>query len=120
MTFKYIVGAQADKYSFIQIPKILMTDEIFSGMQNWAKITYGFLLDRMQLSIKNNWIDDKGLVYVIYPLEEIRKDMGVSKKQVMEYLSELEKAGLLVRRSQGPGMPEIMYLKQIQREKEEN
>ena len=118
MTFKYIVGAQADRYSFIQIPKILMTDKVFSDMSNWVKITYGFLLDRMQLSVKNNWIDDKGLVYVIYPLEEIRKDMGVSKKQVLEYLSELENAGLLERKPQGPGIPDMMYLKQIRKEKE--
>ena len=116
MTFKYIVGAQADKFSFIQIPKILMTDKTFSDMQNWVKITYGFLLDRMQLSAKNNWIDDKGLVYVIYPLEEIRKDMGVSEKQVVEYLSELEEAGLLERKPQGPGLPDMIYLKQIKRE----
>lgn len=120
MAFKYFVGAQADRYSFIRIPKILMTEKIFSGIQNWSKITYGFLLDRMQLSMKNKWIDENGLVYVIYPLDEIRKDMGISKRQAVEYLSELEEAGLLERRSQGPGLPDMIYLKQIQRQKTKN
>ncbi len=45
MTFKFIVGAQADRYSFIQIPKILMTDKVFSDMSNWVKITYGYRAD---------------------------------------------------------------------------
>ncbi len=120
MAFKYFVGAQADRYSFIRIPKILMTEKIFSGIQNWSKITYGFLLDRMQLSMKNEWVDEKGLVYVIYPLDEIQKDMGVSKKQVMEYLSELEEAGLLERKSRGPGLSDMIYLKHIQRQKTDN
>ena len=71
----YFYGTQADRYSFIWIPKTLMTEKLFSGLQSWAKITYGFLMDRMQFSLKNHWVDENGLVYVIYPLEEIRKDM---------------------------------------------
>ncbi|MBR0410023.1 MAG: replication initiator protein A [Eubacterium sp.] len=72
-----------------------MTEKTFSGMQSWAKITYGFLMDRMQFSLKNHWVDEDGLVYVIYPLEEIQKDMGITRKQAAECLSELECAGLL-------------------------
>lgn len=113
MVMNYFYGDQADRYSFIRIPKALMTDKTFSKMQNWTKITYGFLLDRMQISLKNQWVDDQGFVYVIYPLDEIKKDMGINKKQAAECLSELEKAGLLERKFQGPGLPELIYLKNI-------
>ena len=113
MTMNYFYGKQADQYSFIRIPKTLMTEKLFTGLQSWAKITYGFLMDRMQFSLKNQWVDDQGLVYVVYPIEEIRNDMGVSKKQVAEFLNELEEAGLLERRSRGPGLPDLIYLKNI-------
>lgn len=113
MRMNYLYGKQADRYSFIWIPKTLMTEKIFSGMQSWAKITYGFLMDRMKFSLKNHWVDEDGLVYVVYPLEEIRKDMGITKKQAIEYLSELENAGLLERKPLGPGLPDRLYLKNI-------
>jgi len=113
MIMNYIYGKQADRYSFIRIPKTLMTEKLFTGMQSWAKITYGFLMDRMQFSLKNHWVDDNGLVYVIYPLEEIQKDMGVSRKQAAEYLKELEEAGLLERKSRGSGLSDLIYLKNI-------
>lgn len=116
MSMNYFYGTQADRYSFIWIPKTLMTEKLFSGLQSWAKITYGFLMDRMQFSLKNHWVDEEGLVYVIYPLEEIRKDMGITKKQAAEFLNELEEAGLLERKSRGPGLPDLIYLKNIKYE----
>ena len=117
MTMNYIYGAQADRYSFIWIPKTLMTEKAFSAIQSGAKITYGFLMDRMRYSLKNQWVDEDGLVYVIYPLDEIRKDIGISKKQAAECLTELENAGLLERKSRGPGLPDRIYLKNIKLEK---
>lgn len=117
MVMDYFYGAQAEKYSFIPIPKTLMTEKIFSGLQSWAKITYGFLMDRMQISMKNQWIDNHGLVYVVHPIEEIQNDMGISRKQAEEYLRELEQAGLLDRQIQGPGLPDRLYLKKINYEK---
>ena len=86
-------------------------------MQSWAKITYGFLMDRMQFSLKNHWVDEDGLVYVLYPLEEIQKDMGITRKQAAECLSELECAGLLERKPLGPSLPDRIYLKSIKIDK---
>ena len=117
MTANYFYGEQADRYSFIWIPKTLITEKTFSRMQSWAKITYGFLMDRMQFSLKNHWVDEDGLVYVIYPLEEIQRDMGITRKQAAECLSELECAGLLERKTLGPGLPDRIYLKSIKIDK---
>ena len=117
MIMNYFYGTQADRFSFIPIPKTLMTEKVFSRLQSWAKITYGFLMDRMKFSFKNHWVDDEGLVYVIYPLDEIQEDMGISRKQAEEYLKELEQAGLLERQPQGFGLPDKLYLKRILYEK---
>lgn len=32
MDFKYMYGKQADQYSFIHIPKMLVTEKIFTGI----------------------------------------------------------------------------------------
>ena len=117
MVMNYFYGKQADRFSFIPIPKTLMTEKVFSGLQSWAKITYGFLMDRMKFSLKNQWVDGDGLVYVVYPLAEIQEDMGITRKQAEEYLKELEQAGLLEREPQGLGLPDRIYLKRILYEK---
>lgn len=70
MKFRYFYGSSADQYSFIRIPKLLITDNQFSELTIQAKMLYGLLLDRMAMSIKNKWVDSKNRVYVIYPIAE--------------------------------------------------
>lgn len=50
MDFKYMYGKQADQYSFIHIPKMLVTEKIFMGITIHAKVLYGLLLDRMGMA----------------------------------------------------------------------
>lgn len=111
MTKRYYYGKNADGYTFIRIPKLLVTDELFSSVTIQAKILYGLLLDRMGLSVKYKWIDEKNRVYVIYPLREIQEDLGISRKKAKEYLKELECAGLLERQHRGFGLPCLLYIK---------
>ena len=59
MTFNYFYGTEADQFSFYRIPKALFTDSYFKDLSSDAKILYGLMLDRMSLSIKNQWFDDK-------------------------------------------------------------
>ena len=113
MAFHSFYGQQADMYSFIYIPKFLMTERTFSSIQNTSKIIYGFLMDRMKLSVKNQWIDDKGRVYLIYPMNELEKDAGMSRKRIVECLQELKEAGLLEQDGENSGNSGIMYLKHI-------
>ena len=53
----YYYGTEADQYSFYRIPKALLTDPRFKDVSIEAKVLYGLLLDRMSLSVKNNWMD---------------------------------------------------------------
>ena len=56
MNFEYYYGTQADQFSFIRIPRILLLDEAFYALSLSAKVLYSVLLDRMGLSMKNKWL----------------------------------------------------------------
>lgn len=111
MEFNYYYGNEADQFSFIRIPKILMTGEAFAGLSLQAKVLYGLLLDRMGLSVKNHWMDDDNRVFIIYQIAEIQEDLGYSKKKAMEFLGELEAIGLVEKKKRGFGLPSIIYVK---------
>ena len=109
--FDYYYGSQADQFSFIRIPRVMLTGDTFSTLSIHSKVLYGVLLDRMSLSRKNAWFDEENRVFIIYPIGEIQEDLGFSKKKAMELLSELEKFGLLVKKRRGHGLPNILYVK---------
>lgn len=111
MTFNYYYGSQADQFSFIRIPKILLVGERFKMLSIQSKMLYGVLLDRMSLSMKNGWFDKENRVYIIYKISDIQEDLGFSKKKSMDYLNELEKFGLVEKKRRGLGLPSILYVK---------
>ena len=111
MEFDYYYGFQADQFSFIRIPRVMLTENTFAGLSIQAKVLYGVLLDRMSLSRKNAWFDEMNRVFIIYQIGEIQQDLGFTKKKAMELLSELEKFGLLVKKRRGHGLPNILYVK---------
>lgn len=110
MTFDYYTGAQAEQFSFIRIPKLLLLHETFSPLSIQAKLLYAVLLDRMSLSVKNHWVDSKNRAYIIYPVEEIVQDLGFTRKKAMDVLAELEKFGLVTKKRRGRGLPNYLYV----------
>lgn len=112
MGFDYFYGQQADLFSFYRIPKILFTDERFWNVSTDAKLLYGVLLDRMNLSAKNGWLDEAGRVYIICTIDEIKELLGCAEKKSVKLLDELEKkCGLIERKRQGLGKPNLIYVK---------
>jgi len=61
--YDYFYGSQSDQFAFYRIPKVLFTAPRFKTLSTDAKALYGILLDRMNLSAKNGWIDKYGRVY---------------------------------------------------------
>lgn len=106
----YFYGQQADQFAFYRIPKMLFTDIRFRNLSPEAKTLYGILLDRMNLSARNNWLDEEGRVYIIYTIEEIMADLSCGNKKAVSLLTELTKIGLIERRRQGLGKPNIIYV----------
>ena len=111
LTFDYFHGDQADQFSFIRIPRKLMTDKLFADLSPLEKMLYALLLDRISLSSKNGWIDEQNRVYIIYQISDIMEDLGLGKKKAMDLLAELESFGLVEKQRRGRGLPNILYVK---------
>ena len=110
--FDYFYGAEAEQFTFFRIPKVLFKEKTFKDMSTDAKLLYGLMLDRMGLSMRNRWIDDDNRVYIIYKMEEIIEDIGCARQKVAKLLEELDKSvGLIERKRQGLGKPNIIYVK---------
>lgn len=108
----YFYGTQAEQFSFYRIPKALFTQPEYSGLSTDAKLLYGMMLDRMQLSLKNGWVDEAGRAYIYYKLESIQNDMGCADKKATKLLVELEsKYGLIERKRIGQGKPTRIYVR---------
>ena len=60
MSYDYFYGQSGELFSYFRIPKALFQDCRFRQLSTDVRTLYGILLDRMSLSVKNGWLDDKG------------------------------------------------------------
>lgn len=65
INFDYFTAAKAEQYTFYRIPKALFTEGHFQSLSCEAKVLYGMMLDRIGLSIRNQWFDSRGRAYII-------------------------------------------------------
>ena len=122
MKFKYFYGSEADQFSFYRIPKVLFTDSYFKDLSSDAKILYGLMLDRMSLSIKNQWFDEKNRAYIYFSIEDIMELLNCGRNKAIKYMQELDDEtgiGLIEKRRQGFGKVNIIYVKTFMPEKME-
>ncbi|HFI0634132.1 TPA: replication initiator protein A [Streptococcus suis] len=104
---------EVEKFQYYQFPKWLMK-EPYCELSLLAKMVYTLLYDRLGLSIKNEWYDEDGKVYIHYSNENLaRKDGGVncSIPTVIKAKKELANAGLLTEVRQGLTLSNRIYLK---------
>ena len=103
LQLEYFYGVQTKEYTFYQIPKILISDSRFSKLNNDSKLAYGLMLDKISLSIENEWFDDQNRAYIIYTLAKFSADLNCSPDKATRIFSSLQNIGLIerVRRGQG-------------------
>ena len=109
----YFYGHEANQFTFFRIPKLLFSDERFIGLSSDAKILYGLMLDRMGLSVKNGWIDEKNHVYIYFTLEEAMEYMRIGNDKGVKLFAELDDengCGLIKKKKQGLGKPTLIYV----------
>ena len=112
----YIHSAETEQFSFLRVPKILLQNDTFKGISAEAKLLYSILFDRTELSNRNGWRDDQDRVYIIFTIAEITESMNCGNKKAIQLLNELEhKAGLIERKRQGLGKPNLIYVKSFYR-----
>ncbi len=116
MNYEYFYGSQAESYSFIRVPRLLMKGKEFRELSTDAKLLYSLLLDRMSLSMRNGWLDEAGRVYIYYTVEEIQDDLNCGHNKACKLLAELDTVkgiGLIERKKQGQGKPTKIFVKQF-------
>ena len=114
MTLDYFYGQAGELFSFYRIPKALFQEPRFQNLSTDAKTLYGILLDRMSLSAKNGWLDERGRVYIYFPAEEIMSVLHCRSEKASKLLAELDSKkgiGLIERVRQGQGKPTTIYVK---------
>ena len=111
----YYYGEQIDNFTFYRVSKALFTIPRYKTLSAEAKILYGLLLDRMDLSVKKRWLDEHGRVYLYYTIASIQADLCCCKEKACKLLRELEVAGLIEKKRQGRGSPSRIYVKHFPR-----
>lgn len=95
---------------FASIPKCFFTDEKYKKLSNSAKILYIFLFDRTRLSLQNGWEDADGQIFVYCTLETASEVLNLSKNTCIKVFRELEGVGLVRRKKQHFGQPDMIYV----------
>ena len=116
MTLDYFYGQVGELFSFYRIPKALFLESRFQNLSTDAKTLYGILLDRMSLSVKNEWFDKKGRVFIIFTIEDVKRTLRCADNKATRLLRELEKFGLIERKRRGQGKPCLVYVKNFSAE----
>ena len=116
MTLDYFYGQAGELFSFYRIPKALFQEQRFQDLSTDAKTLYGILLDRMSLSVRNEWFDKKGRAFIIFTIEDVKRTLCCADNKATKLLRELEKFGLIERKRRGQGKPCLVYVKNFSSE----
>lgn len=111
--FPFITDTDIEKFRFFRIPKVLFEAPEFDEISTDAKLVYAVLLDRTELSLKNQWKDEAGRVYIIYPVKEIAAALNFGVKKISKLLAELDDKkgiGLITRVRRGLCRPDRIYV----------
>ena len=79
------------------------------------------MLDRMSLSIKNQWFDEKNRAYIYFSIEDIMELLNCGRNKAIKSMRELDDEtgiGLIEKRRQGFGKVNVIYVKTFMPEKE--
>ena len=86
---------------FFQFPKVLMYGEQYKHLSSDAKLAYMVLKDRLEYSLRNNWVDEEGHVYFTFTNQELENLFNCHNQKVVKIKKELETAHLLMQKQLG-------------------
>ncbi|MDY3715681.1 MAG: replication initiator protein A, partial [Blautia sp.] len=93
---------------YMVFPRFLLDMEL----NETTKLLYMLLLDRARLSLKNEgWTDESGHVFLYFTIESMAEVLHKSQMTVKTSLSALEKQDLILRKRQGAGHLNRIYVK---------
>ncbi|MBG1277874.1 replication initiator protein A [Lactococcus lactis] len=86
---------------FFQFPKVLIYGDKYNKLSSDAKIAYMILKDKLEFSIKNEWIDEDNYIYFKYSNIALMQIFNYSEKTVIKIKKELESVDLLYQKRMG-------------------
>lgn len=106
------------EHLYYQIPMELFFNRKYKDKLNSdSKILYGFLLNRLTLSAKNNWVDKDGNIFLIFTRKEVQELLGLSDKTVIKAFKQLNECKLIYEKKQGANKPNLIYVGKINHDK---
>ena len=95
--------------AYMAYPKFLLE---MIDLSETAKLVYIVLLDRARISqAKGGWTDENGNVFIYYPIRDLAEAVHKSEMSVKTALSSLEDHALILRKRQGVGKANRIYVK---------
>lgn len=99
---------------YYQIPMELFFNKKYKDKLNSdSKILYGFLLNRLALSKRNNWFDEEGNVFLIFTRKEVQELLNLSDKTATKAFNQLKECKLINEKKQGANKPNLIYVGKI-------
>jgi hypothetical protein len=95
---------------FYQTPKALFNNPVYKGLALGPKLMYSILRDRLDISIKNSWKDERGYIYLIFSVEELAELLEIDRTAVMRYKKKLVEYKLIIDKRLGQGNPNRIYV----------
>lgn len=118
--YDYYSGERSEQFRFLKVPKVLSEDPDYEDLGLAECVLYGILLEYMDFSKRNGWIDEEGHTYVIHSLESIKKMIKVkSIDKARTVLNNLIEYGLIEKKRRGQGKPDLIYVKDFATKKKE-
>lgn len=105
---------EVTQHKYYQVPKELYTNPRYKTViNNDAKMLYALLLDRMELSRTNGWIEDDGTIFLIFKREDLADMLGICVTTVWRAIKQLKEVGLIEEKRQGLNRPNLIYIGKI-------
>jgi predicted transcriptional regulator len=105
---------EINQHKYYKVPKDLFEIPCYRyALTSDAKLVYAALLDRMELSRKNKWVNDQGEIYLLYAKENLAEILGVAERTVYNAFKLLEACSLIKQERQGLNKPNKIYIGKV-------
>ena len=101
------IGKTSRLPTYLMYPRFLLE----TNLSDSARLVYLLLLDRARMSMANpGWEDERGRIFVFYPIEDLAADTHRSQTVVKKALADLQRQGLIRRCRQGLGKANKLFV----------
>lgn len=88
----YQTPTDLSQYAFLMLPEILLKNKNLKPIDT---VLFAMLQNRVRLSAKNNWLDEKGRIFIIFSDTELEEETGTSRQTWRRAKERLVKEGLI-------------------------